>query len=187
MACVQNKHIAVYELDAFTPENVLQAVIEIPAGSNAKIEYNSITKTFENDQIDGQDRIIKYLPYPGNYGFIPGTFSDPKTGGDGDALDILVLSPSLPTGTVLQVIPIGVMKLLDNGETDYKIIAIPAEENLQTIQAATLLDLEKSYPQIKEIVTAWFLNYNPNDPSQNLGWENEKKALAEIQKSIRDN
>lgn len=183
-ACVQNKHITVYELDTFTTENVLQAVIEIPAGTNAKIEYDPSTKAFKNDKINGQDRIVNYLAYPGNYGFIPGTYSDPKKGGDGDALDILVLSASVSTGAVLEVIPIGVFKLLDKGETDYKIIAIPYEENLQTIKAKNLNTLQHSYPQVKEIITSWFLNYNPKDNSKNLGWGNEREALLEIKKAL---
>lgn len=185
VACSKDKTNNIYELDAFTKEGVLRAVIEIPAGTNAKIEYNPSTKIFEQDQINGKDRVIQYLPYPGNYGFIPGTYSDPNQGGDGDALDILVLSFSLPTGTVLEVIPIAVFKLLDNGETDYKIIAIPKEQELQTIQTKNLSSLNSSYPKVQEIIATWFLHYNPKDTSQNLGWGNEKEAVLEIQKALK--
>lgn len=181
IACAQTTSPSYYELEAFTEEGVLQAVIEIPAGTNAKIEYNPTTNTFENDQINGQDRIINYLSYPGNYGFIPGTYSDPTKGGDGDALDILVLSSSITTGTVLEVIPIGVLKLLDNGETDYKIIAIPKEVADRTIQMSSI-----NYPQVKEAISAWFLHYNPQDTAQNMGWGNQKEAVLEIRKSLKN-
>ena len=47
------------------------------------------------------DRIVNFLPYPANYGFIPSTFMDKKKGGDGDALDILLISEHMVTGTVV--------------------------------------------------------------------------------------
>jgi inorganic pyrophosphatase len=183
--CSQDNTNTIYELDAFTEGGFLRAVIEIPAGTNAKIEYNPSAKAFEQDQLNGKGRVIEYLPYPGNYGFIPGTYSDPTTGGDGDALDILILSSSLPTSTVLEVIPIAVFKLLDNAEKDYKIIAIPRRVDLQVIKANNLASVQSSYPQVLEIITAWFLHYNPKDTSQNLGWGNEKEAILEIQKVLR--
>ena len=65
----------------------VMAVIEIPAGTNRKIEYNQDLARFEIDVKDGKERIIDFLPYPGNYGFIPSTHMDPARGGDGDALD----------------------------------------------------------------------------------------------------
>jgi len=184
IACAKKKTNNIYALESYTKEGVLRAVIEIPAGTNAKIEYNPSTKTFEQDQINGKDRIIQYLPYPSNYGFIPSTYSDPNQGGDGDALDVVVLSSRIATGSVIEVIPIAIFKLLDNEETDYKIIAIPKEKALQTIKANNLASLEASYPQVQEIITAWFLHYNPSDPAQNLGWGNEKEALLEIQKAL---
>ncbi len=187
LGCAKEKTNDIYSLEAFTDQGVLRAVIEIPSGTNAKIEYNPIKKTFAIDQIEGRDRIINYLPYPGNYGFIPGTYSDPAQGGDGDALDILVLSSSLPTGTALQVLPIGIFKLLDDGETDYKIIAIPKEDSFQTIKAKDLSSLQHSYPKVQEIISDWFLHYNPKDSAQNLGWGSESEALMEIKKAIKKN
>ena len=183
LGCMQHKDV--YSLPSYTENGTLQVVIEIPAGTNAKIEYQTGSKTFAVDQENGQDRIIQYLPYPGNYGFIPGTFSNPEMGGDGDALDALVLCSSLPTGTVIEVIPIAVFKLLDNGETDYKILAVPKDNTLRTIQAKTLENLNTKYPKVKEIVALWFLNYNSKDTAQNLGWGNEEEALLEVKKAIK--
>ena len=107
-------------------------------------------------------------------------------GGDGDALDALVLCSSLPAGTVIEVIPIAVFKFLDNGETDYKILAISKDNTLRTIQAKTLENLNTKYPKIKEIVALWFLNYNSKDTAQNLGWGNEEEALLEVKKAIKN-
>src|SRR5690606_18639853 len=113
------------QLPLLSENGYYQAVIEIPSGTNKKYEYNVTTKTFEIDQKNGRDRIINFLSYPGNYGFIPSTLSDKTKGGDGDALDVLLLSEAHQIGDVVEIIPITMLKLLDQGEEDYKIIAVP--------------------------------------------------------------
>jgi Inorganic pyrophosphatase len=55
-----------------------KAVIEIPAGTNKKFEYNYKTKNFECKTNNNEERIINYLPYPGNYGFIKNTYMTKK-------------------------------------------------------------------------------------------------------------
>ena len=171
-------------IPAFSEKNILQCVIEIPSGTSKKIEYNKTSHTFEIDKKNGQERIINFLPYPGNYGFIPSTLSATDEGGDGDALDMLVIAEALPTGTILEVIPIGMLKLLDNGAYDYKIIGVPAKKELQIITATTYTDFLKKYPKAKEIIDSWFLNYDTSDILSSEGWTNEKEALKEIQKSL---
>lgn len=90
------------------------AVIEIPSGSNQKIEYDHIHDCFR------LDRILP-MAMPANYGFIPSTLCD-----DGDPLDVLVLGPDvLSTATALTVKPIGMMYMIDSGVYDPKVIAIP--------------------------------------------------------------
>ena len=109
----KNKDLS--KIDTYTSQGSINAVIEIPAGTTKKIEYNKETLEFNVDQIDGKDRIIKFLPYIGNYGFIPSTLSDTAKGGDGDPLDIIVISETKSTGTILSVIPIAVIRIVDEG------------------------------------------------------------------------
>lgn len=154
-----------YRLPALVSETTLNAVIEIPAGTNTKYEYHPSTKTFEIDQENGKDRIIDFLPYPGNYGFIPSTLSKRDMGGDGDALDVLVISEAVQTGTILEIIPIAFLKLIDDGEMDYKVIAIPQNKSNRIIRATNYAELIADYPKLLEIIELWFLNYNPNDSS----------------------
>ncbi|MFT5846821.1 MAG: inorganic pyrophosphatase [Psychroserpens sp.] len=182
--CCKN-NIDYYKVNSFSDSNNLNAVIEIPAGTNKKYEYKSITKSFEIDKKEGKERIIEFLPYLGNYGFIPSTFSDPKTGGDGDALDILVLSESIETGVVLETIPIAMLKLIDDGEIDYKIIAIPSDKNSQIISVASYNEFSRDFPEIKVMIEMWFLNYNKSDETQIEGWGTEKEALEEIYKNAK--
>ena len=169
-------------LDAFTSENRIQMVVEIPAGTNDKIEYDASTNTFPQDTENGIPRVINFLPYPGNYGFIPGTEMEVEQGGDGDALDILLLCGHQPTGAVLEVIPIGILRLKDNGEEDHKVVAVPADESLRTIQATNFLEFMIEYDAARRQVEEWFLYYKGWGEMELIGWEDEKEALLEIRK-----
>lgn len=97
------------------PEDFL-AVIEIEKGSKNKYELDKETGALRLDRI-----LYTSTHYPANYGFIPRTYAD-----DGDPLDVLVLcSEPLHPLTLAHVYPIGVIKMMDNGKLDEKIIAIP--------------------------------------------------------------
>lgn len=178
-----NKKVDYYHLPLFSADKNINAVIEIPAGTNKKFEFNNENKSFEIDKKNGHDRIINFLPYLGNYGFIPSTFSDPEKGGDGDALDILVLSESVETGTIIETIPIAMLKLIDNGEIDYKIIAIPSNREFQIISVNNYKEFTQNFPEIKVMIETWFLNYNKSDEALIEGWGNEKDALEEVYKN----
>ncbi len=92
------------------------AVVEIPKGSKCKYELDKHTGLVRLDRV-----LYTSTHYPANYGFIPRTYAD-----DGDPLDVLVLcSESLYPLTLVRVYPIGVMRMLDGGKMDDKIIAVP--------------------------------------------------------------
>ncbi|WP_231896371.1 inorganic diphosphatase [Gramella sp. MAR_2010_147] len=155
-------------------------MIEIPAGTNSKIEYDKISKVFKPSLREGKERTIDFLAYPANYGFIPSTFSDPKKGGDGDALDVMVLSSTIPSGEIIEIIPIGMLKLIDADEEDFKVIAIPADPKLRTIDAETFKDFVKKYEPVKNILESWFTNYDPADKTEIQGWADEKETENKI-------
>lgn len=169
-------------IPVFSPNDRVNVVVEIPAGTNHKIEYNYAEKKFKVDQKNGRDRVVDFLPYPGNYGFIPSTYMTPGEGGDGDALDVLVIAESIPTGTVVEVVPIAVALFLDNGEIDNKIIAVPADSLQRIIKAFDYNGLETNYPNVKAIIADWFLNYKGGDEMQLESWEDEIFAMEEIRK-----
>lgn len=97
-----------------TPEYVT-GIVEIPRGSRAKYELDKETGLLKMDRV-----LYSSVYYPANYGFIPQTYCDDK-----DPLDILILSQ-------IEIVPfclvpakvIGVMRMVDNGEADDKIIAV---------------------------------------------------------------
>ena len=173
-----------YNTPLYSNNGDINAVIEIPAETNKKYEFNNKTQVFEIDKKNGKERVINFLPYPGNYGYIPSTFSDPKQGGDGDALDVLVLSESVLTGSIVKIKPVAVLKLIDEGEIDFKIIAVPTDLSKQIIKVDSFNTLSENYPNILRIIELWFLNYNKDDEAKIEGWADENAALAEI-KSAR--
>lgn len=176
------KNVDYYHLPLLSSSDYYHVVIEIPAGTNKKIEFNKEKKAFEVNQKNGKDRVVKFLPYVGNYGFFPSTYSDLKLGGDGDALDVLVLSESISTGSVIEVTPIAMLKLIDDGQIDYKVIAIPLDDDKQIIKATSFVELSENYPDIMKIIELWFLNYNKDDIVKIDGWEDEIVAVKEINK-----
>lgn len=137
--------------------NTINAVIEIPAGTNEKWEVNHHTGALALEIRNDQPRIIKYLGYPGNYGMIPQTMLPKELGGDGDPLDVLVIGSPLNRGTIAKAKLIGVLKFLDNGEQDDKLIAVLPNSALGTINS--LSELNTSFPGALDIIIIWFKNY----------------------------
>jgi inorganic pyrophosphatase len=94
---------------------VVDAFIEIPKGGRVKYEVDKATGLLRASRV-----LYGALHYPANYGFIPRTLDD-----DGDALDILVLAQEeIQSGSVVSARVVGVMPMVDGGETDDKIIAV---------------------------------------------------------------
>ncbi len=101
--------------DEITPES-FSAVIEIPKGSRCKYELDKSNGMLRLDRV-----LYTATHYPANYGFIPRTYAD-----DGDPLDVLVIcSEQIFPMTLVQVYPIGAMRMIDGGKLDDKIIAVP--------------------------------------------------------------
>lgn len=170
------------ELPSFTPAGNLQAVIEIPAGTNTKYEYNREKLCFQPDLRDGKVRKVNFLSYPVNYGFIPSTRMEKSRGGDGDPLDVLLLAEHIPTGSVVEVIPVGLLKLSDLGELDHKVLAIPANPEQRIITATDWETFQRDYSIIRHILELFFMYYDGLGTLTVLGWGDEKEALAEIKK-----
>lgn len=171
-----------YNIPTFNNSGNLQAVIEIPAGTNFKYEFQKRENSFLVDIRENKKRKIDFLPYPANYGYIPSTFSNPIEGGDGDALDVLVLSETVKTGSILEITPIAMLKLKDDEALDYKIIAVPVAQNNKIVGAENYRELSANYPGIKEILELWFTNYDREEKTEILGWKDEKEAILEIKK-----
>lgn len=98
---------------------VVNAVIEIPKGSNAKYELDKESGLLKLDRV-----LFSAVHYPANYGFIPQTYCD-----DNDPLDILVIcSVDVEPLCLVEAKVIGVMHMIDGGEVDDKIISVAAHD-----------------------------------------------------------
>ena len=131
--------------ERISPEDFL-AVIEIKKGSKKKYERDKETGFIILDRI-----LYTSTHYPANYGFIPRTYAD-----DGDPLDVLVLtSEEIDPLVLVHCYPIGVIKMIDNGKNDEKIIAIPFEDPSYNAYA----DISDLPPHIFEEMRHFFSVY----------------------------
>ena len=114
--------------------NQINVVVEIPTGSNHKIEWDRKKACFMLDRIEPMA-----FAKPCNYGFIPQTLDE-----DGDELDALIITDQpLTTGIYLSARVLGVMKFEDDGEVDDKIICVVEDDRNNGDAIKTLEDLPK--------------------------------------------
>ncbi len=172
---------------SFSGDNV-NAVIEIPAGTNRIITWDPEQREFLTGQqeITGRE-MVDFLPFPANYGFVPGTFTDPVLGGDGRPVAIMVICESLPTGTLTEVVPVLVLYFDEeqgprNRLTDPVVLAVPASKRQRVIQAVTYEELFDNYPGIVDIIVSWFSSCKGEGVRQLRAMGDGDVALNEIKK-----
>lgn len=130
---------------ARVPE-VVNAVIEIPKGSRAKYELDKETGLLKLDRV-----LYSSVYYPANYGFIPRTYCD-----DNDPLDILVISQiEMQPLCLVEARIIGVMRMLDQGEADDKLIAVCAQD----VSVSHITDISELPPHFIEELRHFFEEY----------------------------
>ncbi len=154
---------------------IVNVVVEIPQGSNHKIEWNRHLAIFQLDRVEPE-----IFAKPTNYGFIPQTLDE-----DGDELDVLVITGRpLATGVALQARIIGVLKFEDDGEVDDKIVVVPADDR-QT--GDTINSLDDISPQVKSQIEHHFSHYKDlKKPGSTIvkGWGDVDEAKQIISQSI---
>lgn len=160
-----------------------QAVIEVPAGTVEKWEVNKSTGRLEWTKINEVPRVVDYLGYPGNYGMIPKTLNETKTGGDGDPLDVLVLGGSIKRGEVVPIKILGVLRLIDEGESDEKLVAVHVDSKLARF--SEISDLQKQYPGMIEILEIWFSNYKGEGQIISDGFAGQDVARDILERAIK--
>jgi inorganic pyrophosphatase len=150
-------------------------IIEIPKGSFNKYEIDKETGLIALDRAN-----YSYAPYPTDYGFAPQTLWE-----DGDALDVLVLTTfPLNPGILVKVRPVAVIDMVDSGESDYKVIAVPVDDK-RWDDVQDLKDVNKH--TLKEI-THFFETYKALKgkpaPVEIKGIMGKKEAQDAVTKSI---
>lgn len=114
---------------------IINAVVEIPKGSHNKYEYDEKLDEIRLDRV-----LHSPVFYPTDYGFIPQTRSE-----DGDHLDVLVIiTEPVFSGCIIEVRPVGVLNMEDEGGKDEKIVAIATKDpRVSTIE--DIMDVDEHY------------------------------------------
>lgn len=149
-------------------------IIEISRGSKNKYEIDKETGLIK------LDRALKTAQdYPFDYGFAPQTLWE-----DGDALDVVVLSTyPINSGILVKVRPVAVMHMVDCGDGDDKIIAVPVSDprwddvkDLKDINAHTLKEMQHFFETYKQI---------EGKKVEVSGFSNKVKAFEAVKKSVK--
>jgi len=160
-----------------TPPEDINVIVEVEIGGEPiKYEMNKEAGTLFVDRF-----LHTPMRYPGNYGFVPHTLSD-----DGDPIDVLVANtrPIVP-GAVINVRPVGVLKMRDDGGGDEKIIAVPSPRlTKRYLNVRNFTDL----PQITlEQIQHFFEHYKDLEPGKWVkiaGWGDADEARHLIAEAI---
>ncbi|RZA29001.1 MAG: inorganic diphosphatase [Lysobacteraceae bacterium] len=170
------RHPLRVEQPGAAPDEVLM-LVEIPAGGSIKYETGA-------DGLLFVDRFLSMpMSYPANYGSMPRTLA-----GDGDPLDALVLARQpIHPGVLVRFRPVGVLRMVDDGEGDEKIIGVPTDE------------LDPSYSGVRELgdlpaierqrIEAFFRSYKDLPAGRNTvrldGFGDAAEAKALIRRSLQ--
>ena len=155
------------------PPEEITAVIEIPSGSRNKYELDKKTGLMKLDRV-----LYSAVHYPGDYGLIPRTLHE-----DGDPLDVLVLvkEQTFP-GCLIDVRPLGVLRMLDRGEPDDKILAVALKDPYYE----EFFDIADIPQHVLKEVEYFFSTYKDLEDKhvQIIGWEKSDVAMRVIGESI---
>jgi inorganic pyrophosphatase len=148
---------------------IVNAVIEIPNEGINKYEYDKELHVFRLDR-----NLFSPVHYPGDYGFIPSTLA-----GDGDPLDCLVLveAPSF-SGCVMEVRPIGVLEMMDQGLPDEKVLCVGKGNP----RYKDVLNYSEIYPHMLKEITHFFAIYKDLEGKrvEVKGWRDASFAREKV-------
>ncbi len=151
----------------------LNVIVEIPRLSRIKYELDKDTGLIKYDRV-----LYSPMHYPANYGFVPQTLWE-----DGDPLDVLVLGDeALIPGCLIEARPIGVLDMIDGGEGDAKVLAVPTSDP-RWKNTKDISDLE---PHLLEEIKHFFTVYKDLQKKKvEVGdWNGSDKARSAVEKSI---
>ena len=154
---------------------VINTVIEIPKGSTLKIEWDRKRAAFTLDRVEPA-----IFAKPVNYGFIPGTIDE-----DGDELDsLLVTDEPVPTGVWVEAKIVGILNFEDDGEMDYKIVCVPADDRQTGDAINSLADLGTRWQQQIEHHFTHYKDLKKPGSTKVLGWGDAEEAKTVIAECI---
>ncbi len=152
---------------------LINVLIEIPAGSKNKYEFDKDLNAFALDRV-----LFSSVQYPYDYGFVPNTLAD-----DGDPLDGMVIidQPTFP-GCVIAARPIGMLEMIDGGDRDEKILCVPSEDPRYN-QVESLKDIA---PHRLDEIAEFFKTYKNLEKkvTEILGWKDVDLVMPLVEQCI---
>ena len=157
---------------------IVNVVIEIRRGERNKYEMDKDTGYLTLDRVNATT-----LGYPADYGYVPQTLCD-----DGDPLDaLLIIDESVPHGVVVPARPIGVLRMVDDGEGDEKLICVPADDVTKS-HIQDLADLGPEFPRIVEHFYTHYKDWKKNwagIPVSFNGSGNAAEAIEVVKQTMK--
>ncbi|XP_020272603.1 soluble inorganic pyrophosphatase 6, chloroplastic, partial [Asparagus officinalis] len=161
-------------------DGVFNFVVEIPKESSAKMEV-ATDEPYTPIKQDTKKGKLRYYPYNinWNYGLLPQTWEDPTFAnaevdgafGDNDPVDVVEIGDArAKIGDVLKVKPLGALAMIDEGELDWKIVAISLDDPRASL-VNDVNDVEKHFPGTLTAIRDWFRDYKIPDgkPANKFG------------------
>ena len=173
MYCIGDNRLDLSLIPAQPKPGLINVLIEIPAGSKNKYEFDKDMNAFILDRV-----LFSSVQYPYDYGFVPNTLAD-----DGDPLDGMVLmdQPTFP-GCVIAARPIGMLEMIDGGDRDEKILCVPDEDpryskvkslgDIADHRLDEIAEFFKTYKNLEKKVT------------EILGWKDVSEVAPLVEKCI---
>jgi len=186
-----------HEIPLYAGDGLLHFICEIPKETAAKMEVATDEPATPIKQ-DTKKGKIRFYPYNinWNYGMLPQTWEDPDhknteldgVAGDNDPVDVVEIgSEQLKMGGVYRVKPLGVYAMIDDGELDWKVIAInAADPKADTVN--DIADVEREFPGQLQKIMEWFRDYKMPDgkPANHFGYDFQAKDKAFTLKVIEE-
>lgn len=189
-----------HDIPLFADQNngILNMIVEVPRWTNAKMEiskeeaFNPIKQDIKKGRLRFVRNCFPHHGYIWNYGAFPQTWEDPtqshaetKAKGDNDPLDVCEIGEQVGyVGQVKQVKVLGIMALLDEGETDWKVLVVDVQDPLAS-KLNDIEDVERHLPGLVRATNEWFRIYKIPDgkPENQFAFSGEaknKKYATEI-------
>lgn len=153
------------------------AIVEIPRGSNNKYEIDKETGLIALDRAN-----YSSAPYPFDYGFAPQTYWD-----DDDALDVIIITTyPLAPGILVRVRPVGVMEMIDGGDSDFKVLSVPTDDK-HWEHVRDIADLnEHSLREYRHFFETYkMLKKDGPNPVDVRGYKGRDEAIAAVTKGMK--
>jgi len=154
---------------------LINVLIEIPAGSRNKYEFDKDINAFALDRV-----LYSSVNYPYDYGFIPNTLAD-----DVDPLDVVVIKDQQTfPGLVIAARPVGMLEMVDGGDRDEKILCVP-DKDPRYSHVKSLKDIA---PHRLDEISEFFKTYKNLEKkvTEILGWRDVDAVLPLVEQCIKD-